>query len=151
MSYVNQNLMPDEQVIYKGNVHWYVLVRGLTFLVFGATLFISSNGFFVAIGALAFAVGIGAVIQGFIYMRTTELVVTTRRIIAKFGFIKRNTVELSHDKVESLNVAQSLIGRLLDFGTVLVNGTGGNAAPVPAIAQPLSFRRAALKVLEPRS
>ena len=69
-------------------------------------------------------------------------------MIAKFGFIRRSTIELLHGKVESFHVDQGILGRVLNFGTVVVNGTGGAKTPIPRIAAPLDFRRQALGVIE---
>ena len=72
---------------------------------------------------------------------STELALTDRRIIAKFGFISRHTVEINLDKVESLRVEQGFWGRVLNFGTIYISGAGSAVAPIPDIADPLVFRR----------
>jgi uncharacterized membrane protein YdbT with pleckstrin-like domain len=77
---------------------------------------------------------------------TTEIALTTKRIIAKVGFIRRDTIDLNHSRVESYNVSQSVIGRLLDYGTVTVSGTGGARTPIRGVANPLAFRRRAAEL-----
>ena len=79
---------------------------------------------------------------------TTELALTNKRIIAKFGFIRRSTVELRLEKVESISINQGLLGRLLGYGTVVVKGTGGTGTPIPSIKKPLDFRRIVNNFLE---
>ncbi|CAI1715215.1 Bacterial membrane flanked domain [Serratia quinivorans] len=79
---------------------------------------------------------------------TTELALTNKRIIAKFGFIRRSTVELRLEKVESIGVDQSILGRILGYGTIVVKGTGGTATPIPSISKPLEFRRVVNNHLE---
>lgn len=81
-------------------------------------------------------------------MATTELVVTSKRVIAKVGLIRRATLELNHSKVESMNVSQSTLGRIIGYGTIVVNGTGGGATPVPGIDNPLEFRRKAMQTID---
>jgi uncharacterized membrane protein YdbT with pleckstrin-like domain len=71
---------------------------------------------------------------------TTEIAVTDRRIIYKEGFISRNTVEMHMDKVESVDVDQSVMGRILDYGDVIVKGTGTGFEPLKRIAAPLELR-----------
>jgi uncharacterized membrane protein YdbT with pleckstrin-like domain len=71
---------------------------------------------------------------------TTELVVTDRRVIYKSGLISRHTLEMNNSKVESVDVDQSLLGRLLGFGTIVVRGTGGSLEPIRQIGDPLTFR-----------
>jgi len=79
---------------------------------------------------------------------STELAVTSKRVIAKFGFIRRNTVELNHSKVESFHVEQGVLGRILGFGTLHINGTGGGITPIPNISDPLGFRRRAMEAID---
>jgi uncharacterized membrane protein YdbT with pleckstrin-like domain len=71
---------------------------------------------------------------------TTELAVTDRRVIYKTGFISRQTVEMNVDKIETVVVDQSLLGRLLDYGTVHVKGTGQGIGNLRQVAAPLHVR-----------
>jgi uncharacterized membrane protein YdbT with pleckstrin-like domain len=71
---------------------------------------------------------------------TTEIAITDRRIIFKRGFIRRDTIEMSVEKVESVDVNQSLLGRLLDYGNITIRGTGTGFAPLRSIDSPLDFR-----------
>lgn len=87
-------------------------------------------------------------IKAFIFKISTELAITSKRVIAKVGFISRSTVELSHRKIESFNVDQSIYGRIFGFGTIVVCGTGGGKTPIPNIDDPLEFRRQAMKVAD---
>jgi len=73
---------------------------------------------------------------------TTELAVTDRRVIYARGFIKRQSVEMNMRQIESIDVDQSAFGRLLDFGTVTINGAGTTHEPIRNIDQPLVFRNA---------
>ena len=73
---------------------------------------------------------------------TTEIAVTDRRVIYKRGFINRHTIEMNMDKVASVDVDQSVPGRLLNYGTVTVQGTGMSFEPLRRIKSPLSLRNA---------
>nr|WP_256445990.1 PH domain-containing protein [Hahella sp. HN01] len=79
---------------------------------------------------------------------TTELVITNKRIIAKFGFIRRNTIEMAVIKVESIQVHQSILGRLLNYGSIIVSGAGNPKAPIPGVSKPLLFRKAFFEMQE---
>jgi uncharacterized membrane protein YdbT with pleckstrin-like domain len=79
-------------------------------------------------------------LRAFLRRASTELAVTDRRVIYKTGLVRRHTVEMNMDKVESVNVDQSLLGRLFGYGTVTVHGTGGGLEPLPSIASPIAFR-----------
>jgi uncharacterized membrane protein YdbT with pleckstrin-like domain len=92
---------------------------------------------------LAIAVGL---IAAFLTFRawfrrwTTEIDVTDRRIVFKRGYIRRHTVEMNMDKVESVDVDQSILGRIFDFGDIVVRGTGHGIEPLHNVQAPLQFR-----------
>ena len=125
-SYVENTLIPDEKIIYTGKISLWSL---LPLLVLGLILLP-----FWGIGLIFWLV---AMIR---YM-TTELAFTNKRVIAKFGFISRTTIELNLIKVESLQVTQSIIGRIFNFGTLIISGAGNPQAPIPGISNPMTFRR----------
>ena len=125
MSYIDDSLIEGETLIHRARVSWW------------------SQFWLVFLGVLTLVVGVGLVflVWAWIRVRSTELAITSRRIIAKFGFVKRHTVEINLDKVESLKVEQGVWGRFLNFGTIFISGSGSSVAPIPDIADPLVFRR----------
>lgn len=131
-SYVEGALIPGEKILHQGRVSWW---SAWHLLAAGVLL-------------LPIAIGLAFLVWAWIRVKSTELAITNKRVIAKFGFISRNTMEISIQKVESIQVQQSLIGRMLDFGTLIVSGTGTSHAPIPSIADPLAFRRAFLEAQE---
>jgi uncharacterized membrane protein YdbT with pleckstrin-like domain len=124
-SYIEESLVPGEVLVHRAHVSWW-----------------SQFGLLV-LGVLTLIVVIGLVFLIWAYVRvhSTELAITNRRVIAKFGFVKRNTIELNLDKVEALRVEQGFWGRVLNYGTILITGSGGSVEPIPRIADPLVFRR----------
>ena len=125
MSYIDQSLVPGEVLIHRARVSWWSQ--------FGMVL--------LGIVTLVVVIGLVFLAIAWIRIRSTEVAITNRRIIAKFGFITRHTVEINLDKVESLRVEQGFWGRILDFGTIFISGAGSAVAPIPDIADPLLFRR----------
>lgn len=156
MGYVTRNLMNGEEVVHVGRLHWIIFVPGVFSIVLGIFFIGATDADAPAgeadwaplIGAILFLYGIFSLIRAFILRISTELAVTTKRVIAKTGLISRQTIELNHSKVESLNVDQSITGRILNYGTVFVCGTGGGKTPVPKIKRPLQFRRAAMDLFD---
>ena len=122
MSYVEKNLMAGEQVVYRAELHWIVFLTLKAIL----TLFILP----------------------WIQRATSEFAVTNRRVIIKVGLVSRRTVEMNLEKVESIGVDQSIVGRILDYGSIEVVGTGGTREPFRAIRDPLGFRRAVTEATE---
>jgi uncharacterized membrane protein YdbT with pleckstrin-like domain len=92
--------------------------------------------------------GLGLIFWGIAYVRikSTELAVTSKRLIVKHGFIRRSTIEINLNKVESIQVDQELLGRMLNFGTLVISGTGTSHAPIAGIADPMAFRKAFIQV-----
>ena len=125
MSYIDDSLIEGETILHRARVSWWsqsgLLLLGLVLLVVGVGLFF--------------------IIAAWIRVRSTEIAITNRRVIAKFGFIQRNTVEINLEKVEALRVEQGLLGRMLNFGTIFISGAGTSVAPIRDIADPLVFRR----------
>jgi uncharacterized membrane protein YdbT with pleckstrin-like domain len=147
MSYVSKILQPDETVVYLTRPHWLLYFPAiLVFLAALAVLWVSAwfAGDLTLVArstAAALAVvGIALWLHAFVKRATTELAVTNRRVIYKAGVVMRHTVEMNMDKIESVNVDQSILGRILDYGTVTMHGTGGGLEPFPNIASPIAFR-----------
>jgi uncharacterized membrane protein YdbT with pleckstrin-like domain len=66
--------------------------------------------------------------------------VTNLRVIYKRGFIERNTVEMNMDKIESVGVTQTIVGRLLDYGSIHIRGTGEGIETLRKMAAPVLLR-----------
>ncbi|MFA0012004.1 PH domain-containing protein [Vibrio lentus] len=132
-SFVKANLINNENIKYEGRVSiWSLLpnfVIGLLLLQF-------------------YGFGLIFWLSGLVKYYTTELAITDKRVIAKFGLIRRSTIELSLVKTESVQVEQGIIGRIFNFGSIVVGGAGNAQAPIPGISQPLVFRNEFLKIQE---
>ena len=126
-SYIEGALVKDERVVHIGHISlWSLAVP-------------------IGLGILLLIVfGLGLIFLGYacVKYKTTELAITNRRVIAKFGFISRRTVELNINKVETVQVDQSVLGRLFDFGTLVISGAGTAQEPIASIAKPMAFRKA---------
>lgn len=122
MGYIESNLIADEKIMYEGKLHWAIFLPGIILLP-------------VIIGAFLL---IGAAIQ----QATTEMAITNKRVLIKTGLISRRTLELNLAKIETIGIDQGIFGRMLNFGTVTVVGTGGTREPFKFVAAPLEFRRA---------
>ena len=111
-----------------------VLVFIVWYLIYFIFFFGSKSLVGVVVGGVLIAIAA-------IHVLTTELALTNKRIIAKSGLIRRNTIELKTNRVESLGVNQGILGRIFNFGSIVVKGVGGSHAPIPYIARPMEFRQ----------
>ena len=144
MSYVDKVLEPGELVRYRTTISWTVYVSAIAL---GLAAFVSAYeaytnfvpALFIVAAALA-AVAILAMARGYLVRLTTEIAVTDRRIIFKRGLFRRHTVEMNMQKVESVDVDQTLLGRLFNYGDVTVRGVGSSFERLRFIDSPLRLR-----------
>ncbi len=140
MGYIENNLMNGEEILYRGKLHWVVFLWPIIWLLV-ATILFSSKGETVAAGGVFILIAIVTGITSFINYKTSEFGITSKRVIVKVGFIRRNSVEVLLNKVEGIQVNQGILGRILGFGSITISGTGGTKDPFHKIAAPLEFRR----------
>lgn len=149
MTYYTKVLQPDEQVKYVGKLHWTIyrnaiLLGILAVIVAGFTMKLTDNARALAwaVTAILAILALVSFIGAWFVRISTEIVVTDRRIIHKVGWIARRTEEINITKVETVDVAQGISGRIFDFGTVLIRGVGGSWEPLRRVASPLQLRNA---------
>jgi uncharacterized membrane protein YdbT with pleckstrin-like domain len=114
-NYVRRNLTSGEQVVYETKLHWIIFVSLKAIL----TLFIAP--------LIAFL--------------TSEFAITNKRVIIKVGLIRRRTLEMNLNKIESVKIDQGILARMLGYGTIVIIGTGGTKEPFAAISDPMTFRK----------
>lgn len=137
--------MADEKVVYRTRLHWVSFVAPVIWLVLAQTLRSAGS---MELGITATVIGVLVGIAALISYFTSEFGVTDRRLLAKTGFIRRDSTEVMLSRVESLRVNQGILGRLLGFGSVTVGGTGGTSAPLRRVAAPITLRRHVYQQIE---
>lgn len=115
-SYANKHLIKDETVAFETKLHWVI--------------FFSLKSIFTL------------TIYAWLKRWLSEFVITNRRIVIKEGFIARRTFEMNLSKIETVNVDQTVMGRMLNFGSITIIGTGGTKETFHNIARPMDFRKA---------
>src|SRR5271165_5012133 len=169
MSYVSKILGPDEVVLHMGKLHWTIYIPGLVLTIcslafmFGLVFLgspildgLTQKEADKVIGAaiVVSPVALPAVlllISEFISRGTTEIAVTSRRLILKRGLVRRETMEMNLDKVESVRVSQSNIGRMLNYGTIDVRGSGAGIEGLRRVDSPLTLRSYIEESYEPKA
>ena len=146
--YIDDILQPDEKVLYSTNAHWIFFLPAIIGWIVAAVFFVVS-GMVVGDTLMLLCLSIAAISAVFALYKTatawfhrwiTEIDVTNLRIVHKTGFIQRKTFEMSLDKVESVDVNQSILGRLFNYGNVSIFGVGEGNKTIDTIASPLEFR-----------
>jgi uncharacterized membrane protein YdbT with pleckstrin-like domain len=120
--YVNSNLFRNEQVIFETNYHW---IHWLSW-------------------KSLFTLGIYPTIQSY----TDEFVIANRRIIIKKGIFSYYTLEMNIQRVGSVSVQQSLLGRIMGYGSVTITGVGSTSETFKDIGNPLAFRRSFMEIID---
>lgn len=138
MSYIESSLLDGEKVVYRATLHWVVLLAPVLFVVI--SLFVMA--LWVYLGLFFLILSLIWALSRFLGRRFTEFAITDRRILIKTGILNRRSLEVILSKVESIAVEQSIWGRMLNFGTIVVKGTGGTRQPFSTIATPFEFRKA---------
>lgn len=152
MSYIQKVLMSDERVVYTTRLSHVLYTPVLWWLLAGSALIHYGNRIpFLQLKAQGYAIywllGLGGLLFGvfmainaYILLRTSEYALTNYRVIAKSGWLRQVSFDILLQKVESVKVQQTIFGRLFNYGTVIICGTGGSKDPFFKIRHPLQFR-----------
>lgn len=146
--YIDDILQPGEKVLYSTNAHWIFYLPAIAAWILAVVLFFLSRAtltesivlLYLSASAVVAIAALYWTFKAWFHRWTTETDVTNLRVVHKTGFIKRRTFEMSLDKVESVDVDQSILGRILNYGNVTVRGVGEGAETITTIASPLEFR-----------
>jgi uncharacterized membrane protein YdbT with pleckstrin-like domain len=142
MGYVEDHLLPGEEVVHRAHLHKIVYIGPLLIAI---VMMIVAVGAFsrdvYGLAAAALVLALIPLLWAQIVYSSSEFAVTNKRVVIKVGFIQRRTLETLLSKVEGIEVSQGVFARMLDYGTIVVTGTGGTRELFANIAAPLEFRR----------
>lgn len=153
MRYIQSTILKNEKLIFWTRPHWIIFfpavvsfLAALFFIYYGPRLGLIGLRLFnleiyQLIALIAFLFGVYGCISGYITYQTSEYGITDRRVLMKTGWIRRNSLEIFLDKIEAVRVNQSILGRILNYGTIVIVGTGGTEDPFYSVPNPLEFRK----------
>lgn len=143
-SYAEESLVNNEHIVYEAHLSlwpflWHIIIGSLLIVAPYFVDFLYDQSLPIRLGTSF----MGLALFGYVYIIfvSTELIVTNRRVIVKVGVVSRNTSELYLNRVEGVEVDQSVSGRMLNYGTVFIRGVGTEITPVSRVSAPLEFRR----------
>lgn len=140
-SFVDNSLLSGEKIDWVATVSWvsqfaFFFVAAL-FLVFSAS-----------IGVVGLFFSVMMIVAAVINVTSVELAITNKKVIGKCGFIRRSSIDIPINKLESINIGQSIAGRILGYGTVSIRGVGGNNVSIPFIKKPYVFRKRVMELMD---
>ena len=148
--YIDRALVDGEHIIARAHYHWVNWVRPVLAVLIPLAIQVAVWTYvspdhrvwvnYISLGLLV--LGILYFLWEFIRMRETEIAVTDRRFIRKTGWISRDTNEIELRSIEESNLKQSILGRLLGYGTLTIRGTGQGIIVSEGIAAPKAFQKA---------
>lgn len=169
MLYIQESLSPDEEIVHIGHFHWVYTAQAILSIVWGilgCIAVIVGGIFFQQVygpefysqnwlgmvrelhpgvrlgGFLIFVLGLLSFANRMVIKATTEIAITSSRLIYKRGLVARHVGEMSIDRIEGVNVLQTIMGRILNYGRIMVRGMGVGEVILPSLADPIAFRRA---------
>ncbi len=149
--YIDDILQPGEKVLYSTNAHWIFFAPAILLWILAA-VFLALSGMVPpgsplmlvcwALAAIVALVALYKTVTAWFHRWTTETDVTSLRVVHKTGFINRKTFEMSLDKIESVDVNQSIAGRVFGYGDVTIMGVGKSEEKLDMVTSPIAFRNA---------
>jgi len=128
MSYIQQTLATDETLLAEGKISkWSLFHIYCAAVIFGVSI-------------ICLPISAALLLYAYLKIRSTEMGITSKRVIRKSGVIMRDTAEIRLSKVESVSVKQGFLGRIFGYGDVVISGSGGNDAVMKGVRDPLAFR-----------
>lgn len=150
MSYIDGNLLEGEHVVFRTRLHWKLLVTPLVFLLVTlvAAGWVRMQGPWTDWVLVAPALGLIVFATAFVKRQSSDFAVTSKRVMMKTGVFNTRSVEILLGKIEAIAVHQTLGGRLLRYGDIVVTGSGGTEETFSGIQAPLEFRRSVQSVTD---
>jgi uncharacterized membrane protein YdbT with pleckstrin-like domain len=150
MSYIERSLGVGEQIVTRARFHWLYNLRAwlaiiVPMIALAAIVLYADEMVREGLAIFAVALLVAGVIVFFsmmIHKWTTEIGITSHRLVKKTGFISLKTAEVALPNIEGVRVNQGIWGRIFGYGTLRIEGTGDDSVDIPNIHDPVGFRRA---------
>jgi uncharacterized membrane protein YdbT with pleckstrin-like domain len=150
MSYIDRNLLDGERVVFRTRLHWLLFMGPvlLTVFVLLPIAWLLFSGSWSGFAWIPLAVGLLILLAAFIKRQSSDFAVTNKRVMMKVGVFHTRSIELLLSKIEAIAVDQSVLGRILGYGDIVVTGSGGTKEAFSNIQSPLALRRAVQSVTD---
>lgn len=130
----------DNAIVYQARLHWILFFGPVALVALAWTI----NYYLRAPYELGWVIGAIAVIWEFVVWLTYHfsfLNIKKNRIVMCSGILVRQTVDIPMDKIESIDIRQSILGSIFQYGSLVITGTGGTRQSINFLNKPLTCRR----------
>lgn len=141
MSFLEKNLLPDEEIIYRTRKHWIIFLTPFLLSIAAIFCLLNNNSFVVNMSIFPAAAAVILWLTQWLIYITSEFAITNKRIRMREGFFYRHTNETRLATIADVTITQSLAGQLLNYGTVFINAFGGAEDPFTQIKAPNEFQK----------
>lgn len=150
MTYAESTLLDNEKIIYSARPSVVIFSQPVILFVCGV-FFATLGGAYSILGIIFLIVAALQTLVTSVGYFCSEYVITNKRILMKVGFIGRKSLEIFLHRIEGIYVSQSVLGRIFNFGAVVISGIGGSKDPFYYVPYPEKFRKAAQEQMETAS
>ncbi len=162
--------MLADKILYRADIHGIGAVKAILFISVSTYLLLTNPAFlkhyliqvdflqeqlqYVNISLLVMVgVGVLMLLHALRHQFTTTLMITSQRIVARFGLLLKKQVDMTHEQFEQINVKQGLLGYILGFGTVKIRGlkgksVGGFKINISHVASPKQFEKRLMRIIK---
>lgn len=140
-SYIEKNLLPDEQIVYRTKKHYIIFLIPMLWTIATVICLINFNPFVVK---LAIAPALAALVtwgNTLLIYATSDFAITNKRVMMREGFFFRHTNETRLATISNVTANQSLLAQLLSYGTIIISPFGGENDVFTEIANPFEFQK----------
>jgi uncharacterized membrane protein YdbT with pleckstrin-like domain len=150
VSYINRNLLAGERVVYRTRLYWLLLALPVLFLIVAAVpvAWVAATNQWNDLVWIPLGIAVLILLGVIIKRQSSDFAVTNKRVLMKVGVFSTRSTELFLNKIEAIAVHQSLTGRILHYGDIVITGSGGTHEEFHDIQSPLTFRRAVQTVTD---
>lgn len=157
MDYVNKMLGERERIVFTTHQHWIVLASSFLvnlalalLIVFVTAIVWGPLGLPLGwVTAVLLVIPVARFISHFLVWENRDYIITNRRVIQVSGIVNKDVIDSSLEKVNDVEMRQSVLGRIMDFGDVEILTASSIAVNLfKRINHPVKFKTAMLNQKE---
>lgn len=141
MSYIDNNTLPGEQILYRTKKHYIVFLQPLLWTLGAVILSLNGNPYVFKTGLVFTGIALFFWIVTFLNYSVSEFAVTNKRVMMREGFFIKHTNETRINTISNIGVDQNIFGQLLNYGVIIIKTYGGDDDPFMDIDNPFEFKK----------